>query len=249
MPAVRQQPVVPRARVLGAGRLRHWGAAVGRAGDRATPSATARSAGPDAYERCVAPRACPGPWSSSTPSWPTRRPAPARCGWAWDYRSASVLYSLGGNRCGLGAGPHQPGDAGRPGGRGRADRRGQRLPRQFFNPLLSIWPVTRAPVRAVQGPGRGWTPTRLSGSTPRPAALRRTQRGSAPRRTRAADRRPRRAPTGRATGRAPSARACSARPQRPGRPSAGRSRSEHQDQHVAHGDAHGDFADRRAPWG
>ena len=49
------------------------------------PSATARSAGSwtptSGWRRGT--RACRrGPWSSSTPSWPTRKPAPARCGWA-----------------------------------------------------------------------------------------------------------------------------------------------------------------------
>jgi hypothetical protein len=108
-------------------------------GSAAMPSATARSAGfwtltsgwrrgTRAWRR--------GPWSSSMPSWPTRRPAPAPCGWAWDHRSASAAV-LAGRQPGavLGRGPHQPGDAGPGlGGRGGADRRGQRLQRQFLRP-------------------------------------------------------------------------------------------------------------------
>ena len=69
--------------------VEHASAATG--GSAAMPSATARSAVswmPTSRWRCGT-RACRRErWSSSTPSWPTPRPAPGRCGWASGSRSS-----------------------------------------------------------------------------------------------------------------------------------------------------------------
>ena len=60
----------------------------------------------DAYERVASrhPACRRGPWSSSTLSWPTRRPAPARCGWVSGSRcSIRCCTRWAATWCGTGA--------------------------------------------------------------------------------------------------------------------------------------------------